>query len=214
MLQCLEAAELMLFKWKRLWRRRHDSLQPDLDMNTASLKQQSSSFMSAVYDRTVRTDSYNEIVMKIEVLAGEMSANVASFVSIDELLEPTQEDVDAMLHKQTDTEIPEMMQMAMDFFENSRKVSLLCGTLLQCIYVARHQCGRMEATLADMPLSGEALGFMQQQVMAEGLSEMLEAKNPFTEAEAGKMFVDVGKRYGALSSKVEERRSVVGRRVR
>lgn len=107
-----------------------------------------------------------------------------------------------------------MMKMAMEFFENSRIASTLCGTLLQSIDEASDQCRYMEAILAGMPHSGEALGFMQQTLMVESLSQMVNATNPFAKIEACKMFADVAKRYGALSSEVEERRKVVGRKAR
>ncbi|KAI5062615.1 hypothetical protein GOP47_0023154 [Adiantum capillus-veneris] len=185
----------------------------------AFTKQQSPSFMSAFYDRAVRTNSYNEIVTKINVLAEQSSAQNASEglqapVHTDRLLEPTQEAVDSFLREQTGSEPPEMMRMATDFFDNSRMASKLCGTILQSIDKTRGQCERMDATLAEMPRSGEALGFMQQRVLVQGLSEMAAAENSFANSEACEMFVNVRNRYILLSLEVEERRRVVGRKVK
>lgn len=217
---------MMGFQWKSFCQKRRAALSSDSGSNRSSriavskeLRRGSTSFWTAVYDKTVRTDSYNEFVMRMEMLAGDFlpqngTGEVYPRQESDGLLKPNQETVEAVLRESNDKEGPEMMKMATDYFDSSRKASRLCGALLQSIYEARVQCRQMEETLAGMPRSGEALGFLQQTRMAEGLFEMAEAKDPFSETEANRMFEDVRESYGVLSSEVEESRKAIGRRVR
>ncbi|MCO5560680.1 hypothetical protein L7F22_014297 [Adiantum nelumboides] len=207
----------MPFNWKRIWSSRKNA---DLERNRDNFsKQQSPSFMSAFYDRAVRTNSYNDIVTKINILAGNSSADnanagIRSFAHTDRLLEPTQEAVHSFMQEQRGSEAPELMVMAAEFFDSTCKASILCGAILQSIDQTRGQCGRMDATLAEMPRSGEALGFMQQRVLAQGLSDMVAAENPFTNSEACQMFVNVRDRNILLSLEVEERRRAIGRKLK
>lgn len=151
-----------------------------------------------------------------ELLANRGSGELFSVVELtDGLLEPDQETVDAVLRAENNhKERPEILKMATDFFDSSRKASGLCGALLRCIHEMMGQCRSLDVMLAEMPRSGEALGLPQQSQMVEGLRKMAEARNPFSETETNRMFEDVRASYGALNGEVEERRKAIGKKVR
>lgn len=183
------------------------------------------SYWSGVYDKAVRTDSYNDVFMKAQMLAGKLrgdpdngseassSSTLASFRTIaDRLLEPDQETVHAVLQDSKSNKRPEIVELLRDYFDGTQKASRLCGTLLQSIDEARNHCKGMEATLASLPRSGE-VGDGRHEHVVEILRELAECSDVFGLLESEQM-QDVRESYELLQIKVEVGRRTTGKRFR
>ncbi|MCO5560718.1 hypothetical protein L7F22_061197 [Adiantum nelumboides] len=139
------------------------------------------------------------------------------FLAADRLLQPSQSTVEGILRDRSGLEQPDIFQIATDYFDSNQRASHLCGALLHSISEARTQSGNIEKTLMPQPSGADqTTGMLMQhpQTNIHKLWKLTSTSNPFADATAGRMIVDVWERYNVISKEVEKRRRVVVKEVR